>query len=214
MTRNWKLVTAPSIEPVTLTEAKAHLRVDGTDEDTYITTLITVARRWCENYTGRSFISQQWDLFLSCFPSCGEIRLPRPDLLSISTFTYRDSAGTATSWTVSGDPSSRDLVSGSTTMAHIDTSSEPGRIVLAYGQSWPTATLRTASPIAIRYTAGYGTTEASVPDDLKHAILLIVGAHFNNREAVVIGDKAAIDGKIVPFAALALMADYVQRYTF
>ena len=57
---SYQITTEPATEPLTLTEAKEHLRVDGTDEDTLITSIITVARKLCENYTNRAFITQTW----------------------------------------------------------------------------------------------------------------------------------------------------------
>ena len=49
--------TPPAVEPVTVAEAKAHLRVDISDDDTYIGTLITAAREWCEEYLDRSALN-------------------------------------------------------------------------------------------------------------------------------------------------------------
>ena len=59
-----KLVTAASTYPVTLAEAKLHLRVDSTDEDTLITALITAATEMCEQKTGRAIMQQTWDVTL------------------------------------------------------------------------------------------------------------------------------------------------------
>ena len=53
---SWQITVEPATEPITLVEAKAHLRVDFSDEDTYIDTLIVAARRYCEAYCNRVFI--------------------------------------------------------------------------------------------------------------------------------------------------------------
>jgi uncharacterized phiE125 gp8 family phage protein len=166
------LVTPPATEPVSLPEAKAHLRVDGTDEDTLINTLITAAREYCEQIQGRSYITQTWELTLDAWPAEPEIRLPRPPLQSVAWVQYRDQSGIE--YTL--DPPAY----------VVDSRSEPGRIVLASGQSWPPVTLYPAGAITVRFTAGYGDA-AAVPQRVRQAILLLVGHWYANREAVLIG---------------------------
>ena len=121
------LVTAPTVEPVTLAEAKAHVNAEEHhDDDDYIQTLITVAREWCENFTRRAFNTQTWDVFLDRFPSAGDvIELPLGKLQSVTDtgFTYVDTDGNTTQV--------------STAVYTVDTDSEPGRVYLAYNQSWP-----------------------------------------------------------------------------
>jgi len=64
-----------------------------------------------------------------------------------------------------------------------DTKSEPGRIYLAYGKSWPGDTLRPASGVCVTYIAGYGAA-SDVPKKIKQAMLLLIGHLYENREAV------------------------------
>lgn len=71
----------------------------------------------------------------------------------------------------------------------VDTKSEPGRVVLAYGQSWPGTTLRPANGICVTFIAGYGAASA-VPENIKQAMLLLIGHFYENREAIVIGQTA------------------------
>ena len=77
----------PVVEPVTITEAKAHLRVDTADDDTYIGTLITAAREWCEQYLDRTLVNTQWAMRLERFPtdSTYPIELPRPPVVASGT---------------------------------------------------------------------------------------------------------------------------------
>ena len=119
-----ELVTAPTIEPVTLAEAKTHLRVDGADEETLISGLIKTAREWCEGYQNRAFIMQTWRLYLDEWPE-EYIRVPRPPLASVTSIKYTDSAGVINIWPV--------------TEYLVDTHSKPGRILRAYGKCWPAA---------------------------------------------------------------------------
>ena len=86
------LIAAPILEPMTLAEAKLHLRVDGTDEDDLITALIVAARRRAEHLLTRALITQTWELTLDEFPAA-DIQLPKPGVLSIVSVKYLDSAG-------------------------------------------------------------------------------------------------------------------------
>lgn len=175
-----KLVTPPASEPVSLDEAKSQLRVDGDDENDFITGLITAAREHVEQTARRSLITQTWRLNLDawpCGPSTGsgrgdEIELPKPPLQSVTSVVYKDSVGAQTTL--------------STAAYIVDTDSEPGRIVLAYGQSWPSLTLYPANPIQITYVTGYGAA-ADVPAWAKQAIKLIIGHWYENREDTIAG---------------------------
>lgn len=180
------LVMPPAVEPVTLQEGKAHLRVDTTDDDVLISSLITAAREYCEAFQRRAYITQMWELVLDAWPNGPEIRLPRPPLQSVVAVRYCDFSGTE--YTLSPE----DYI--------VDTKSEPGRVVLAYGKTWPAVMLYPASPIAIRFTAGYGDP-ASVPAKVKQAILLLVGHWYENREAVTVGSVS----RAVEFAVEALL---------
>lgn len=167
-----KQVTAPSVEPITLTEAKAHLRVDGTDEDAYITSLIAVARMACELEARRAFVTQTFDLFLDCWPDACGIKIPRPPLQSVTSLSYTDYAGNVTTLVANTD-------------YVVDANSEPGRVLPAYGKFWPTALLQPGGAIKVRFVAGFGLAVA-VPDLYKHAIKLTIGHLFENREDVVV----------------------------
>lgn len=166
------LVQAPSVEPITLTEAKLHLRVDVADDDAFILSLITAARQWCEGFQCRAYITQTWQLWLDNWPEGGEIRIPKPPLQSVSSIKYYGADGAEYVM-----PSADYLV---------DTKSEPGRVVLGYGKSWPSITLRPVGAIVIEFVAGYGTA-SSVPEKVKQAIKLLVGHWYAYRETVLTG---------------------------
>lgn len=183
-----KRTVDPTIEPVTLAEAKSHLRVEIADDDTLIGNLIQAAREYIEDVTGRALITQTWRLSLSAWPSSDIIKLPRPPLVS-ATVAYTDSAGTATTWAA--------------TNYDVDTESEPGLIRLAYGITWPTATLKPTNPIQITYVAGYGATAASVPEYARQAILMLLAHWHENREGVLVGQ--GFTATPVPFAIESLI---------
>ena len=78
------LLTPPAAEPVTLAEAKAHLKVDTTADDALISSLITGARARAEWHSGRAFVTQSWTLWLDAWPQNGLIEIPLPPLQSVT----------------------------------------------------------------------------------------------------------------------------------
>lgn len=176
-----KLITAPASEPVTLTEAKAHLRIDTTDDDALITSLIIAARSEAEKITRRALVNQTWELALDSF-HCREISLPFPRLQSVTSVKYVD---------VSGVEQTLD-----TLMYQVDADSEPARIAPVYGAFWP-ATMVQLNAVRIRYVAGYGAAAATVPDAIKAWIKVRVATLYENREGISSGNVSQtpfIDG--------------------
>ncbi len=162
---NWKVTTAPDVEPVLLVSAKLHLRVDIDDDDTLIAWQITTARQWCEDYERRSYITQTITAKMQAFSN--EIILPRPVLRDVSSIKYIDTGG---------DEQTLD-----SSVYDIDTYREPGRVTLAYNQSWP-ALRGDVNGVEIIYTAGYGDAATDVPGRVKSAILLLLGYLYEERE--------------------------------
>ena len=136
---------APVAYPVSLVEAKLHLRVDNTTDDGLITSLIGAATEWCEKYEGHSYMMQSYKVYLDGFYNV--VYLPHAPLVSVSSVQYYDGAG--------------DLQTLATSYYTVDTDSTPGRVYLAYNQNWPSTYLIPKSVI-ITYTAGYATTFTAV----------------------------------------------------
>lgn len=195
---NLKQYTAPTTEPVTLSEAKLHLRVDTDLDDTLITGLITAARISAETFSRRSLITQVWDLYMDRFPGCDTITLPRPPLVSTIespvTITYKLMDGTEQTY-----PSANYVV---------DTASEPGRLKLVLAAYWPGDVLYPLSAVRIRYTAGYGLA-AAVPQIYKQAMLLYIGHWYENREQILTNGAAPQE---LPMGAEALL--WQDRITY
>lgn len=186
-----KLIAAPATEPVTRTEAKSHLRVDTTAEDTLIDALITVARQHIEHELRRALVTQTWELVLDRWPAGGVLRLPLPPLASVTSIKYTDDDGAEST-----------LSSGAYL---VDTESLPGRVVLKNGQSWPAVTLAEANGVRVRFVAGYGGA-AAVPETIKAAMKLLIGTLYENRESVLVAQGVTVAE--VPFGVQALLMPY------
>lgn len=189
-----KLVTAPAELPVSLDEAKAHLRVDGNDEDDLIDILIRAATSHAERLMGRAIVEQTWDFYLDEFPSDGWINIPKPPLISVTGFFY-----------TSGDTET--AVDAS--VYRIDSASEPARISLAENASWPTPAV-VSNAVRIRFTAGYiddsspPSLTTAIPFDIIAAIKLMIGTLYANRETVVLGQAV----NQLPWAAEQLLRQH------
>lgn len=186
-----KLVTAPATEPVTTAEAKLHLRVDISTDDTHIDNLVSAARQHVEAWLCRALITQTWDYKLASLPSSRYIELPLAPLVSVTSVTYVPDGGNSTTF--------------SSSYYAVDADAEPGRVDLVSTADWPSDALRPGLPITVRFVAGYGSASA-VPKAIKQAILLLVGHWYENREAIAIAKV----GKFMdlPLAVEALLTPY------
>ncbi len=182
--------TAPTIEPITRTLFKEHARITTTEDDDYIDGLIKVARRQVEQVTGRALITQTWKYYMDSWPLSNYFKLPYPPLQTGATVTYIESDGTISI-----------MPSGEYT---VDTDSEPGRIVLDYGESWPSATLQPSNPIYTEFICGYGDTRLNVPDDIRHAMLMLCSHYYEMREPTITGTILTP----VPMTVDRLLADH------
>jgi uncharacterized phiE125 gp8 family phage protein len=171
-----RLITAPSTYPVTLAEAKAHLRVDSTDEDTLITAMISAATDVAEQHTGRAIMPQTWELSLDEFQT--PIELTRIPAASVTSIQYIDATGAEIAYDVTA------------TGITLDAGDDFGfaYILPAYGTVWPT-TREQPNAVKVRYVAGYADA-AAVPEAIKSWIKLQVSAMFENREAEAYSARA------------------------
>ncbi len=165
-------ITQPANEPITLAEAKAHLRLTHDDEDLLISAMISAARTACEDRLQRTLITSRWLLTLPGFSSV--IYLAMGDVQSVTSVSYTDPDGA----TQTLSPSAYQLGRSN------------GRAVLvpAPGQSWPATQAGLVEAVSVEYAAGYGDAAASVPAPLKAWILLALGDLFENRQATSIGN--------------------------
>jgi uncharacterized phiE125 gp8 family phage protein len=179
------LTTPPAAEPISLGEAKSHLRVSHSDDDAYVQRLITAARRQIEARLGLAVITQAWSLFLDRWPEQGAARIALHPVQSITDIiTYGDSDTPATL-----DP------------AHyfLDNKSRPARVVLRAGRAFPVPG-RAINGIEIKITAGFGATAATVPDEIRQALLLAVAAWY--------ADRGETESGFLPLMARELIAPF------
>lgn len=187
------LITKPASEPVTLTEAKAHLRLEHALDDAYVSALIVAARQWAEEYCWRGFVTQTWETVLEGFPCGDEIPLSKGNLSSLVSVTYIDANGAAQTLSFN---EILDVV--------VDAVSEPGRVLLGYGKSWPT-TRDQWDAVRIRYVVGWPVADVPVP--IKQAILLLVSHLYEQRSPEIVGTIVSP----VQFAVEALLGPYRLR---
>ncbi|TXH84829.1 MAG: hypothetical protein E6Q77_01730 [Rhizobium sp.] len=189
------LVTPPASTPVTLAEAKVHCRAnDHTDDDDTLRALISAAVSYLDGWTGilgRCLVEQTWRQDFGCFFT----RLPLPlfPVISITDVKYFDSAGAEQTI----DPAAYSL----------QVNDLGAYVRFVDGFSAPA--LRSDEPaVGITYKAGYANSgepaTSTVPDAIKHAILLLVSHWYQNRDAVVIGQQPTE----LPMAVSALLAPY------
>lgn len=183
-----KKTSGPGAEPITLAEAKAHLRISGTDENDLINGLIQAAREMAETYTKRQLITATYAAKYRDFPdSEGSIQIPRTPLQSVSSITYVDNQG-----------STQTL---STDVYEVLDDDVEAWIVLKPLQSWPEVQAERKQAVTVTFVAGYGNAGSDVPAAAKSAMLMLLGHLFENRESVAVG---TISGKM-PLATEILL---------
>ncbi len=178
------LVTAPTVEPISIDEAKTHLNVSGTSKDLYIGTLVTTARRQIEGYLHRALITQSWKVYYDCWHHELLIPFGKLQLAGASpgpaspVVKYYNDLGVLTTLTES-------------TYYWVVNSTDPARIVRKYDVSYPILQYGRPDAIEIAFTAGYDDTGAAVPEDIKHAMKLLITNYFEQRGDIVIGASVA-----------------------
>ena len=187
------MTSGPASEPVTVAEAKAHMRIDGTVEDVLIASLIVTSRLHVESALDLALINQSWTLILDRWPAGAEVEIPLAPLQSVNAVKVKNPAGVAS------------VVSPTSYL--VDLASKPPRLV------WNNAARPDpgvpAGGIEIEFAAGFGASAATVPAPLKHAVLMLTSHWFEHRDANEIGSSAAripdaVSDLIQPFRKIRL----------
>jgi uncharacterized phiE125 gp8 family phage protein len=160
--------TSPAVEPVTLAEAKAHMRVNHSEEDSLITSLIVAARNYIEGLANRPLVNRTYTLKLDRFPAHYEIILPAGKVSAVSSVAYVDTNGQTQTLSASAYT--------------VETQRLPGSIVINPStiSAWPATRFYAGlASVTIGYTAGYGAAAANVPQALRQAVLLGVAYWYD-----------------------------------
>ena len=188
-----KLVTAPTVEPVTLSEVKAHAVIGHDLDDALLAIMISAAREHGESLTGRSWAEKTLEVVLDSFPG-GAIELPASPITAVTSIKYLDVDG------VEQTMPDTDYV--------VDTDSLVGRVV---AEEWP-ETDDTVNAVRVRYTAGW--TPSTIPPALKQWVLIRVATLYEHREALTMVsngrlvlpmDRSFVDGLLDPYTVLGGM---------
>jgi uncharacterized phiE125 gp8 family phage protein len=192
------LITAPTLKPITVQQAKDHARVEYHEDDELIDIYLDQVVALAEQRMGRAIMTQTWELTLDRFPLLGrdnecslrayEIRLPNPPLVSVTSIKYDDSDGVEQTL--------------STASYDVDSRSEPGRVSPALGYSWP-STYSKVNAVRIRYVCGWATP-ASVPAPIRSWLMARIATFHAFREQMAERQTIAlphdfVDGLLDPY---------------
>lgn len=187
-----ELVTGPTSDPVSLAEAKAHCRIDDSHEDGLLAGYILAARELVENDTSRRLVTQTWRAYFDrAWPKYFDGRcyrtgivLPLPPLQTVSSITYVDTDG-----------ATRTLASD---QYRVSRYGHRGLIEPAHGVTWPDVRPQ-LDAITVEFVCGY----TRIPEPIRHAMLLLIGHFYENRESVSVGNMNEL-----PFGVDALLGPY------
>lgn len=179
------MTAPPAIEPVGVDVLKDHLKIDHDEEDALLSGIVTAARTFCEDHTGRALVNRGYSLYLDGWPGksalpwwdgvrdgadmpvlASQVNLPRPPLVSVEDIVLHADDDSSDIW--------------DTARYFVDTAATPGRVVLRNGASPPQAS-RAANGIEIRFTAGFGAAASDVPETLREGIRRLAAHLYANR---------------------------------
>jgi hypothetical protein len=186
-----QLVTGPTDEPISLAEAKSHLRLDVAFDDVDVNRYIKAAREYVEGYLERAVLEQKWCLALEGF--CGPralgvpawarqffdmsepLKLPMGQLAStptpVESIIYIDDSGAS--------------VTLATSEYTVNNFSVPAEVKPAYGKVWP-STRPQWDAVRVTYRVGWADTD-SVPEPIRQAMKLLISQMYEHRTPEVAG---------------------------
>jgi len=171
-----EVTTAPTLRPLSVSEAAQFLRLDASDENTLLEALIDAARQKCELLTERTLLTTTYAMKLDAFPASRRIALARPPVASVTSVTYYDTTNTTQTLT---------LTTGYLTYV----GDRVAYVYLPDGVTWPSTYVR-PDAVTVTYVAGW-TAAASVPACLRAWCLQAVATLYENREQTITGTIAA-----------------------
>ena len=183
-----QLRAGPAQEPVSLLEAKNFMRLDSSQDDVLVSTLITAARIHIETTIGKVLVTESWSYFLDKWPKSKVIYFPLDPIQTIEEIRFHTTDDTFI--VLSSDEYSTDFVSN-----------HPR---LLFNGTKPAGSSQKLNQLEIRFLAGYGDTPEDVPADLKQALLMLAAHWFEQRDPIAFGGSFAE----VPRTIQALLNNY------
>jgi uncharacterized phiE125 gp8 family phage protein len=180
------LLSAPAVEPVSLDEARAFLRVEHNDDDEVIAALAAGSRIPAEAQTKRALITQSWRITADSWPQDGRLTILPAPLQALTAARVYDLNGNAQ--TIDVQAFVADL----------------GASALVFAPWALPAPGRLAAGIELDVTVGYGDAAIDVPEPLRQAIRLLTAHWYDNRGLVASGAT----GAVLPATVTALIAPY------
>lgn len=187
------MTSPPAAEPVTVAALKSHLRIDTTDEDILLASLLLTSRMHIETALSLALINQSWTLRLDCWPRGHSLELPLTPLRAVDEVRVKEANGEA------------NVVAAESYL--VDLAARPPRLV--WNNVVPPAPQVPEGGIEIDLSAGFGADGESVPAPLKYAILMLAAHWYEHRDPSDIGTNGAripdaVSSLINPFRAIRL----------
>jgi uncharacterized phiE125 gp8 family phage protein len=207
------IVTEPSRKALDIEDVKNFLKLDEDSDEVFVRTLIGAAEKYVEEFTGRSLINrtlklsldgiQEVDLPLWEGVRLGPditfrhtiLQLPYSPVSSVTSIYTYDDAGTATEF--------------DSDKYYVDTASNPSRVVLKNGETWPSA-LRVGNAVEITYVAGYGASPANIPEPIRLALYQFIAFNYEHRgesEGAPVMLPSSIDDLLHPYRVMGFTND-------
>jgi uncharacterized phiE125 gp8 family phage protein len=182
----YSLITPPGAETLSLAELKAHLRIDGSEEDDLLADLIRVARDHLERTAGLALIQQGWRLYLDCWPENGVVDIARGPVIAVDAVRAYDELGDESEIALTGHV--------------LDGVRRPARLWLRTRPEPRQA----VNGVEIDFTAGFGEAGEDVPATLRRAMLIHAAHMYEFRGAVPVAMQPAgvpdgYDRLVAPF---------------
>ena len=189
MNTAWALTTPPTLEPLTVDEAKQQLRIDNDADDAAVDRRLKSARSQAETYLMRGLLTQTWTYAQDVWSD--EILLPMAaPLASVTSVKYYDASGTLTTL--------------ATTVYLADLLSEPGRVVLKPAQTWPALQANRVLAVEIVYVVGWTSANLITPE-IVDAVCLLLGDRQEFRQQTVVTNQQLVS---LPNGVEALLAPH------
>ncbi len=174
-------VTASTVLALNIVDANDHLRGQYDDDDTHLVRLIEAATSWIETRYGQALLNATITETFTGWVGSAFLRLARAPVSSITSITYYDADSAQQTWAASNY-----ILTAPTNL--------PGELEVAPDISLPSTDARTY-PWEVIYVAGYGAAETDLPDNIQHALRLLV-EDFDRHRGNLIEGRASVEAAV------------------